>query len=256
MSSTHPKKSLGQHYLRDENIARKIIGSLRAESINEVIEIGSGRGILTKFLFQQNKYPVVAIEIDKNNIEFLKSIFPDQANNINQQDILKFKLPSGNNQYAVLGNLPYHISSQIFFWILKYRSRISEIVCMVQKEVAERISAPPGTKTYGILSVLLQAYYNIDLLFTVSPHVFYPKPKVYSAVIRLVRNNISQLDCDEDLFFRVVKTCFNQRRKMIKNSIRKIYSGVLSDHEIMHRRPEQLGIEQFVEITKNIQTSW
>jgi 16S rRNA (adenine1518-N6/adenine1519-N6)-dimethyltransferase len=253
MSAIHPKKSLGQHFLQDENIARKIVASLRGEGIREVIEIGAGKGILTKYLFKKKQYSVSALEIDKNNVELLKSIFPEYKDRIIHQDILQFNLHDKTDQYAVIGNFPYNISSQIFFWVLKNRSRISEIVCMVQKEVAERITAGPGTKTYGILSVLLQAYYNIDFLFVVSPNVFYPKPKIYSAVIRLSRNKVIQLDCDEELFFQVVKSCFSQRRKMIRNSIRKLYSGNLPDHEIMQRRPEQLEIQQFVEMTKALQ---
>ncbi|KPK83361.1 MAG: hypothetical protein AMS27_13115 [Bacteroides sp. SM23_62_1] len=253
MSATHYRKSLGQHFLQDENIARKIVSSLELEGISQVIEIGPGRGVLTKYLFREYKLPVLAIEIDRNNVELLKTKFPEHQNHILHQDILQYNLPERDNQYAVIGNFPYNISSQIFFWVLYNRSKIKEIVCMVQKEVAERMSAVPGTKTYGILSVLLQAYYHIDVLFSVSPNVFYPKPKVYSAVIRLVRNNIVHLDCDEDLFFRVVKACFNQRRKMIRNSIRSIYQGILPDLEVMKKRPEQLGIQQFVEMTKELQ---
>ncbi len=249
----NPKKSLGQHFLQDENIARKIVSSLRGEGVREVIEIGAGKGILTKYLFKEKQYSVSAIEIDKNNVEFLRSAFPDYKGHIIHQDILQYELKPVKNKYAVIGNFPYNMSSQIFFWILKNRNQISEIVCMVQKEVADRISSGPGTKSYGILSVLLQAYFGIDYLFKVSPKVFYPRPKVYSAVIRLVRNKLTRLDCDEDLFVRVVKTCFNQRRKIIKNSIRKIYSGALPEDTLMQKRPEQLDIQQFVEMTRRLQ---
>jgi len=253
MSAIHPKKSLGQHFLQDENIARKIVASFRREGISEVLEIGAGRGVLTKYLLKEKQYAVSAIEIDKKNVEYLKSAFPDHKDRIIHQDILQYNLKPAKNPYAVIGNFPYNISSQIFFWILKNRNQISEIVCMVQKEVAKRIASGPGVKAYGILSVLLQAYFDIDLLFTVSPKVFYPIPKVYSAVIRLVRNRINKLECDEDLFFQVVKTCFSQRRKIIKNSIRKLYAGTLPEDEIMQKRPEQLGIQQFVEMTRKLQ---
>ena len=253
MSTNHPKRSLGQHFLQDENIARKIVAALRGERIRKVIEIGAGRGILTKYLIQEKQYSVTALEIDKNNIEILKSRFPEYKDKIIHQDILKYSFHYETSQYAVIGNFPYNISSQIFFWILRNRNNVSEVVCMVQKEVAERITAGPGKKAYGILSVLLQAYYNIEFLFVVKPNVFHPKPKVYSAVIRLTRNNINQLDCDEDLFFRIVKSCFSQRRKMIKNSIRKIYQGALPDQEVMQQRPEQLEIQQFVILTKLLQ---
>lgn len=249
----HPKKSLGQHFLQDENIARKMVASLRGEGVREVIEIGAGKGILTKYLFKEKQYSVSAIEIDKNNVEFLRSAFPDDNDQIIHQDILQYELKPAKNKYAVIGNFPYNMSSQIFFWILKNRNQISEIVCMVQKEVADRISSGPGTKSYGILSVLLQAYFEIEYLFKVSPKVFYPRPKVYSAVIRLVRNKVTRLDCDEDLFVQVVKACFNQRRKMIKNSIRKIYSGVLPEDTLMQKRPEQLDVQQFVEMTRVLQ---
>jgi len=248
-----PKKSLGQHFLQDENIACKIVASLRGEGAREVIEIGAGKGILTKYLFKEKRYSVSAIEIDKNNVEFLRSSFPDHKDHIVHQDILQYKLKPGKNTYAIIGNFPFNISSQIFFWILKNRNQIKEIVCMVQKEVVDRILSGPGTKSYGILSVLLQAYFDIDYLFKVNPKVFYPRPKVYSAVIRLVRNKITRLDCDEDLFVRVVKTCFNQRRKIIKNSVRKIYSGSLPEDTLMQKRPEQLDIQQFVKLTRVLQ---
>jgi 16S rRNA (adenine1518-N6/adenine1519-N6)-dimethyltransferase len=250
---TYPKKSLGQHFLQDENIARKIVASLRGEGVREVIEIGAGKGILTKYLFKEKQYSVSAIEIDQNNVQFLRSAFPDHKDHIIHQDILQYELKPVKNTYAVIGNFPYNMSSQIFFWILKNRNQITEIVCMIQKEVADRISSGPGTKSYGILSVLLQAYFDIDYLFKVSPKVFYPRPKVYSSVIRLVRNKVNRLDCDEDLFVRVVKACFNQRRKIIKNSIRKIYSGALPEDKLMQNRPEQLDIQQFVEMTRVLQ---
>jgi 16S rRNA (adenine1518-N6/adenine1519-N6)-dimethyltransferase len=253
VDSHRPKKSLGQHYLRDENIARKIVESLLAEGTNQIIEIGPGHGILTSYLFARNEYSVLAIEIDHNNVEFLRKEFPGREDQIVHYDFLEYDLSGFDRPVALIGNFPYNISSQIFFRVLENRNRISEVVCMIQKEVADRLSAGPGTKTYGILSVLLQAYYKIEYLFKVTPKVFFPQPKVYSAVIRLTRNSVSELECDESLFFRVVKACFNQRRKTIKNSVRKITVKSLPQIDIMLKRPEQLNVEQFVELTQIIQ---
>jgi 16S rRNA (adenine1518-N6/adenine1519-N6)-dimethyltransferase len=253
--NTHrPKKKLGQHYLRDENIARKIVNSLNAKETNEIIEIGPGQGILTKYLFEKEEYTILAVEVDNENIEFLRKKFPGREDQIIHQDFLTYDFSSFNHPVAIIGNLPYNISSQIFFRVLENRNKISEIVCMVQKEVADRISAGPGTKTYGILSVFLQAYFRIEYLFKVTPKVFFPQPKVNSAVIRLTRNSISKLDCDENLFFQVVKTCFNQRRKTIKNSIRKITGNKILQSDLILKRPEELSIYQFIELTRIVQT--
>jgi 16S rRNA (adenine1518-N6/adenine1519-N6)-dimethyltransferase len=251
---THrPKKSLGQHFLRDENIARKIVDSLKAEGTDNIIEIGPGNGVLTKYLFARKEYSVLAVEIDNDKVEYLRNEFPGKEDQIIHCDFLKYDLSGFESPVALIGNLPYNISSQIFFRILENRSKISEAVCMIQKEVADRLSAGPGTKTYGILSVLLQAYYNIEYLFRVTPKVFFPQPEVFSAVIRLTRNSISKLECDEVLFFKVVKACFNQRRKTIKNSIRKITDKNLPLIDLISKRPEQLSVEQFVELTRIVQ---
>jgi len=250
MSPVHPKKSLGQHFLKDENIARKIVGSLKCEGITQVVEVGPGTGILTKYLFESKRFNTTIVEIDNESYAHLITLYPEKINNIRCQDILTFDFKYfGNKTIAVIGNFPYHISSPLFFKILHDKDIVAEVVCMIQKEVADRIIAPPGSKTYGILSVLLQAYYNIENLFTVSPHVFIPPPKVKSSVIRLTRNNISKLDCSEDLFFKVVKTCFNQRRKMIRNSVRNLIPGDIPEHELFHNRPEQLSVDRFVELT-------
>lgn len=254
MNTHRPKKKLGQHYLRDENIARKIVNSLNAKETNEIIEIGPGQGILTKYLFEKEEYTILAVEVDNENIEFLRKKFPGREDQIIHQDFLTYDFSSFNHPVAIIGNLPYNISSQIFFRVLENRNKISEIVCMVQKEVADRISAGPGTKTYGILSVFLQAYFRIEYLFKVTPKVFFPQPKVNSAVIRLTRNSISKLDCDENLFFQVVKTCFNQRRKTIKNSIRKITGNKILQSDLILKRPEELSIYQFIELTRIVQT--
>ena len=249
-----PKKSLGQHYLKDENIARKVVNSLEANSLSHVIEVGPGSGILTKFLFQNERYTTWAVEIDQHSITLLQDMFPDKHDNILHRNFLKLD-PGELTQdpIAIIGNFPYNISSQIFFKILENRSQVQEAVCMIQKEVAERISAPHGSKTYGILSVLLQAFYSVDYLFTVGPQVFNPVPKVHSAVIRLVRNNTWKLDCDEDMFFRVVKTSFNQRRKMIRNSIKPFLPENHPGHDLLTKRPEQLDVSQFVTLTSWLQ---
>jgi 16S rRNA (adenine1518-N6/adenine1519-N6)-dimethyltransferase len=244
-----PKKSLGQHFLKDKNIAEKIADSILGEP-ELVLEIGPGMGVLTQFLFKkyENFY---AIEIDKESVEYLKTslLLPDDK--IISGDFLKFDLKKHfPGKYTIIGNFPYNISSQIFFKILENKQNITQTVCMIQKEVAERISSPPGNKTFGILSVLLQAFYDIKYLFTVNENVFIPPPKVKSAVIRLTRNNTNKLDCDENLFFRVVKTAFNQRRKTLRNSLRQMYSPETLLLEIFNKRPEQLGVQEFVFLTK------
>lgn len=255
VDSYRPKKRFGQHYLHDENIARKIISSLNAKDVTEIIEIGPGRGILTKYLFGKIGYTILAVEVDIENVTFLRKKFPGMGDQIIHHDFLRYDLSAFKHPVAIIGNFPYNISSQIFFRILENRNKISEVVCMVQKEVAERISAGPGTKTYGILSVLLQAYFRIEYLFKVTPKVFFPQPKVDSAVIRLSRNNRIKLDCDENLFFQVVKTCFNQRRKTIKNSVRKITVDKVPDGDLILKRPEQLSVDQFVELTQIIKVN-
>jgi 16S rRNA (adenine1518-N6/adenine1519-N6)-dimethyltransferase len=254
VNTYRPKKRLGQHYLQDENIARKIVSSLNAKETNEIIEIGPGQGILTKYLFEKEGYTILAVEVDFENIEFLRNKFPGRENHFIHHDFLTYDLSSFKHPIAIIGNLPFNISSQIFFRILENRNKISEIICMVQKEVAERISTGPGTKTYGILSVLLQAYFRIEYLFKVTPKVFFPRPAVDSAVIRLTRNSISKLDCDENLFFQVVKTCFNQRRKTIKNSIQKITGNKVLQSDLILKRPEQLSVHQFIELTRIVQS--
>jgi len=253
MTYVRAKKSLGQHFLKDQNIARKIVGSLKADGISAVLEIGPGMGVLTKYLLENSNYSLHAVEIDAESIEYLKENYPELKERIIADDFLKLDLKKNFNQpFAVIGNFPYNISSQIFFKILENKDQIMEVVGMVQKEVAQRIAEKPGTKTYGILSVFLQAYYNIEYLFTVSEHVFAPPPKVKSAVIRLKRNDTSELGCNEKLFSNVVKTAFNQRRKTINNSLK----GLIGNHvpnEILKKRPEQLSVQEFVLLTKWIE---
>jgi len=251
MNSYRSKKSLGQHFLTDTNIATKIVASLYAKDVNAVVEIGPGRGILTRDLVKNSRFDTYLVEIDGDLVEQLSQSFPELKRRILHSDFLKFDISgSFKGPIAIIGNFPYNISSQIFFKILENRDKVVEVVGMIQKEVAERIKTGPGSKTYGILSVLLQAYYHVEYLFTVNEKVFDPPPKVKSAVIRLTRNKIEALDCDETLFFRLVKTGFNQRRKILRNSLRSILLNLRLDNELMLRRPEELSVSQFVELTR------
>lgn len=253
MDKVRAKKNLGQHFLVDLSIAQRIVAALSMERQN-VIEIGPGMGVLTQYLIGRPKQNLKLIEIDGESVEYLKRNF-DACNDemILQADFLKIKLDElfNNEKFNVIGNFPYNISSQIFFKILDYKDMVPEIVCMLQREVARRLASPAGNKDYGILSVFLQAYYNIDYLFTVDENVFNPPPKVKSGVIRLTRNNVAKLDCNEELFRRVVKATFNQRRKTIWNSIRALQFDYekIRNHPYMKLRPEQLNVAQFVELT-------
>jgi 16S rRNA (adenine1518-N6/adenine1519-N6)-dimethyltransferase len=249
MSYVKPKKNLGQHFLKDKTIARKIAASLSGSGYNEVLEIGPGTGILTRCLLERGFTDLWVIEIDNESVHYLKTYFPE-LRNIITGDFLKFDIDSiFAGKLAIIGNFPYNISSQILFKILDHREKVAEVCGMLQKEVAERICAKPGSKTYGILSVLIQAFYSAEFLFTVSSKVFSPPPKVQSGVIRLRRNEIRSLDCDEKLFFRVVKACFNQRRKILRNSARAVFNLKNTDYPEFHLRPEQLSVEQFVRLT-------
>ena len=247
--TVRPKKSLGQHFLRDENIARKIVQGLDVDSGSSIFEIGPGTGVLTKYLLEL--YPNIEIlEIDKEAWAFLQNRFPEHADRIILGDVLKFDFPGSlPPPIHIIGNFPYNISSQIFFRVLENRQEIAQVVCMIQKEVADRIRAPHGSKTYGILSVLLQAFFDIEYLFTVSAGVFTPAPRVQSAVIRLKRNNRKHLDCDEKMFFRVVKASFNHRRKTLRNSLKGLFLIPEQEDEIFSLRPEQLPVDRFIELT-------
>lgn len=248
-----PKKRLGQHFLKDRNIAEKIAYSLTGKGYDTVLEVGPGTGMLTGFLINRNFSDFRVIEIDEESVTYLKNRFPE-FKNIIKGNILDFDLDSQfNGPMAVIGNFPYNISSQIFFRILKYRNKIIEVCCMVQKEVGERICAGPGSKTYGILSVLIQAYYSAEFLFPVSPSVFIPPPKVDSAVIRLTRHSRKNLACNEELFPRIVKVCFNQRRKIIRNPLRSFFKLKNENYPLLNMRPEQLSVEQFIDLTNWIE---
>ncbi len=246
-----PKKHLGQHFLTDQNIARKIVAQLEGD-FEKVIEVGAGTGVLTRYLLDQFGNELLVIEIDSESIAFLEQHFPALGSNLVEGDFLKTDLKPYGNNLAIIGNFPYNISSQIFFQVLDHRQQVSVVVGMIQKEVAERLNAGPGSKTYGILSVLLQVWYKIDYLFTVNENVFNPPPKVKSAVIRLIRNERKDAGCNEKLLFQLVKSGFNQRRKTLRNSIRAFIHPDIIHNEIFNKRPEQLSVEAFIELTNLI----
>jgi 16S rRNA (adenine1518-N6/adenine1519-N6)-dimethyltransferase len=253
MSKIRPKKNLGQHFLKDKSIAERIAGTLTGTGYDSVLEIGPGMGMLTRFLMARNFPDLRVIEIDNESVYYLKEYFPG-LREIIRGDFLTMDVDSYySGKMAVIGNFPYNISSQILFKVLKHRDKIIEVCGMLQKEVAERICAPPGTKTYGIMSVLLQAYYSAEYLFTVHEHVFSPPPKVKSGVIRLRRNQVTELGCDEPLFIRVVKAGFNQRRKTLRNSVKAIFDLKSEDYEDFGLRPEQLSVAQFIKLTNWIE---
>jgi len=247
MTTVRAKKNLGQHFLNDKNIAKQIVDSLQANGVSKVLEIGPGMGVLTQFLMQNTSYETSVVEIDRESVEYLEKHYPELKERIISADFLRLRLDNYFQEpYAIIGNFPYNISSQIFFKVLEYRNQIPEVVGMLQKEVAERLAAGPGSKTYGILSVLLQAYYQIEYLFTVHENVFTPPPKVKSGVIRLTRNERMHLDCDEKLFTSIVKMAFNQRRKTMRNSLKSmIKSDELKVNSIFDKRPEQLSVAEF-----------
>lgn len=254
MGYVRAKKNLGQHFLKDLNIAKKIVASMTAEGVSKVLEIGPGMGVLTQYLLKEEAYETHVVEIDRESVAYLNENFPQLSDRIIGHDFLKYDLSKlFSEPFAIIGNFPYNISSQIFFKVLDNRDQIPEVVGMIQKEVAERMAAVPGNKTYGILSVLMQAFYDIEYLFTVSETVFDPPPRVKSAVIRMVRNTTDSLACDERLFFRVVKSGFNQRRKTLRNSLKSVLGDLKLDDDIMAQRPEQLSVEQFVYLTNKIE---
>ncbi len=249
MQRVTPKKSLGQHFLKDHNIARKIVGFVDTTICKNVLELGPGTGILTQYLIEKKNIDLLLVEIDTQSVQWLLEHYPELRDKIINKDFLNQEIESlFGEPFILIGNFPYNISSQIFFRVLENKELVLEVVCMIQKEVAERIKAGPGSKTYGILSVFLQTYYDIEYLFTVNENVFDPPPKVKSAVIKLKRNSRLDLPCNEKLFFKVVKTSFNQRRKMLRNSLKAI-SRELPDNNILKSRPEQLSVDDFINLT-------
>jgi len=252
--SIKPKKSLGQHFLKDLSVAEKIAETLDDFPDLPTLEIGPGTGVLTQFLLQKRRQLRV-VELDRESVAYLAQHFPALESEIIEADFLKLDLSEMfGGKFAVIGNYPYNISSQIFFKVLDYKDIIPVCSGMVQKEVAERLASPAGKKSYGIISVLLQAWYDIEYLFTVEPQVFDPPPKVRSAVIRLVRNNRTSLGCDERMFKTVVKTAFNQRRKTLRNSLKSFLEDKkeIARSPLFDKRPEQLSVEEFVGLTNLI----
>ena len=250
-----PKKALGQHFLKDLNIAQRIAETIDLGGGMPVLEIGPGMGVLTQFLLQNKEIDLTCVELDSESVTYLLANFPELNGRIIEGDFLKMNLDEMyKGQFCVIVNFPYNISSQIFFKVLDHKDKIPICAGMIQKEVAERMASKPGTKAYGILSVLVQAYYDIEYLFTVHENVFDPPPKVKSAVIRMRRNDTKKIDCDEDLFIKVVKTAFNQRRKMMRNSLQAMLGQghpLLADPVFM-KRPEQLSVAEFVDLTNLI----
>lgn len=254
MKQVTAKKHLGQHFLTDENIARQIADTLTCKGYQTVLEIGPGMGVLTKYLLEK-PVDTYVIEIDAESVEYLGAHYPKLENRILSEDFLKYNLNEvfGGKPLAIIGNFPYNISSQIVFKALEMRSQIPEFSGMFQKEVAERICSKKGSKVYGILSVLTQAFYHAEYLFTVNEDVFNPPPKVKSGVLRLSRKENFTLPCNEKLFFTVVKTAFQQRRKTLRNSLKSFQlSDNLKLDTIFDLRPEQLSVEQFIELTQKI----
>jgi 16S rRNA (adenine1518-N6/adenine1519-N6)-dimethyltransferase len=246
-----PKKHLGQHFLHDENIARKITGCLPG-NVHRLVEVGPGTGVLTKYFLDDPRLDARFYEIDDESVEYLLKTFPSITGKLFHEDFLRADLSVIPAPFTVIGNFPYNISSQILFKVLDYRDRVPCLIGMFQKEVAERISSPPGSKRYGILSVLLKAYYDIEYLFTVSESCFYPQPKVKSAVIRLTRNESDKPDCDEEMFFALVKAAFNQRRKTLRNALGAFsFKSLLKSDEIFGKRAEQLSVDDFIFLAKN-----
>ncbi|SFK87868.1 16S rRNA (adenine(1518)-N(6)/adenine(1519)-N(6))-dimethyltransferase RsmA [Proteiniphilum acetatigenes] len=245
------KKNLGQHFLKDKEIARRIAATLDQFPSLPVLEVGPGTGVLTEFLLE-NQRDLTVVEIDRESVAYLKEHYPTLNGKILEQDFLRMDLTQCfDGPFCIIGNYPYNISSQIFFKVLDHKDSVPCCSGMIQKEVAERMVASPGNKAYGILTVLLQAWYDVEYLFTVNEQAFIPPPKVKSAVVRLTRNKRKQLNCNEKLFKMVVKTGFNQRRKMLRNSVKSLLSGEdpLPDDPMLTKRPEQLSIEQFEELT-------
>lgn len=253
MERVTPKKSLGQHFLTDHNIARKIVGYVDTTNCKNVLELGPGTGILTNYLINKKVINLLLVEIDSQSVDWLSEHYPELRDKIINKDFLKLEIDSlFTEPFVLIGNFPYNISSQIFFRVLENKELVLEVVCMIQKEVAERIKAGPGSKTYGILSVLLQTYYDIDFLFTVNENVFDPPPRVKSAVIKLTRNDRRNLPCSEKLYFQVIKASFNQRRKMLRNSL-KVISPELPDNNLLKNRPKQLSVDDFINLTRWIE---
>ena len=243
-----PKKSLGQHFLLDKNICEKIAKLILSKSSSNLLEVGPGTGAISDYLIQDSEFNCHLLEIDKESYSYLVNKYPNKLDKIHLNDFLKIDINSffQNEYFSVVGNFPYNISSQILFKCIENRNRVMSITGMFQKEVAERIAEKPGSKKYGVLSVFMQAFYDIEYCFTISPNVFNPPPKVDSGVIHCSRNKVQNLGCDEKLFFQVVKAAFNQRRKTLRNSLKSFLYGIDTKKSIFDKRPETLRVKDFV----------
>jgi 16S rRNA (adenine1518-N6/adenine1519-N6)-dimethyltransferase len=247
-----PKKKLGQHFLKDSNIAKKIVDALNHDDLKSIIEIGPGMGVLTDHLIPFKK-KLKLVEIDFESVKYLNKKYIDLNENIIEKDFLKINLKEFDSPIGMIGNFPYNISSQILFKMLENKSIVDQLVGMFQLEVAKRVCAPPGSKIYGILSVLVQAFYNTEFLFSLSPDYFSPPPKVNSGVIKLIKKKETNLNCDEELFFKVVKTSFQQRRKTLRNSLKTFnLSDNIKEDVIFGRSPETLSVDEFIWLTNTI----
>lgn len=258
MTLVRAKKHLGQHFLTDKNIAAKIVDSLRPENkYTKVLEVGPGMGILSDFLLEKKEYETSLIDIDDESVHYLQKKYPQLGNRLLNADFLQLDFAATfNGPLGIIGNFPYNISSQILFKVLDNRQQVVEVVGMFQKEVAERCAAKPGSKEYGILSVFLQAYYSVEYLFTVKAGVFNPPPKVLSAVIRLTRNETTELACDEKLFWQVVKAGFNQRRKTLRNAVSSLINKEkMTDDPLLDLRAERLSVDDFIKLTNSVAAS-
>ena len=245
------KKHLGQHFLKDQKIASDIANALTNHGdYKDVLEVGPGTGVLTQFLMGKD-FNLHAVEMDRESVAFLKQNFIQLTDNLIEGDFLKLDFSEiTKGPLCIIGNFPYNISTQIYFKVLENKDKVPEVLGMLQKEVAERIAAPPGSKTYGILSVLVQAFYDVELLFIVGPEVFNPPPKVNSAVLRITRNQVEKLDCDEKKFKMVVKTAFNQRRKTLRNALKSLTFATAPNEHILTLRAERLSVSDYVQITR------
>ena len=258
MTLVRAKKHLGQHFLTDKNIAAKIVESLRPENkYTQVLEVGPGMGILSDFLLEKKEYETSLIDIDDESVQYLQKKYPQLGNRLLNADFLQLDFAATfNGPLGIIGNFPYNISSQILFKVLDNRQPVVEVVGMFQKEVAERCASKPGSKEYGILSVFLQAYYKVEYLFTVKAGVFNPPPKVLSAVIRLTRNETTELACDEKLFWQVVKAGFNQRRKTLRNAVSSLINKEkMTDDPLLDLRAERLSVDDFIKLTNSIEAN-
>ena len=257
--SVRAKKHLGQHFLTDESICERIAEAVKSKhSFTKVLEVGPGTGALTKYLLAHKEFDTEVVELDRESVAYLKVHYPQLNGHIHEEDFLQADLSEmmGEEAFAIVGNFPYYISSQILFKALDYKDQVPLIVGMFQKEVAERITTGPGSKTYGVISVFLQAFYEVEYLFTVDEHVFFPPPKVKSAVIRLSRNDRADLGCDEKFFRQVVKMAFNQRRKTLRNSLKPLLKNAIGkaniEEELLNLRPERLSVSEFIHLTQQL----